>query len=1099
MHYLSPAHPYEHLMFVIHFEQIADSALYHKLYRGNKYIMRFLELYEQLLLEHNVVNNNDISDFVEQFAADCKNENAAEWFKVVLARYLEKDDQTNVPLNDTNIPRNAPAWLDAAIERGDDLRVFQPPVHLVTSFHHLVDYFDFLHQNADPVIQNRDRLMKVTVDIALRKATDWSDASAKDAASSEVGDVTEVFRDGAYRWVEPNTLEACKRDAAILGHCTAQGVYDSEFKSKAMRFFFLHDRKGQPHVCVSIKNKTTLDQAKGKQNKAPVGRYAQLCANFINSLHLHDLSDRHHDLKNMGLVVNEEGLLSLVSQTGKVVFKIGDVRVYETDATPFEVVDRGYGRSNTNAGGGKDYWFNSPEGDLFRINVGKNGLAHLCGYGCDSDRARTLAVEFLNNFFEGGAPPPLETSPNTTSQNDLVYDFKLKYDYLTKRYGTIQEVASSKLEIEGGYSAFTHNKKVYGALHPSIMVFGPESDTDAVLEVVLDGKGRVSSPAYGFDDKVDLLIKVLNAIDAAPAADVRRFGFVKWRAEKHVFYDLASRKWGGIEVVPVVWSKGNYSLHRREEEAGEDVHYMMVKKGQPDCFYEWRKSPQGNDSFSFIDPKDGSLMNSATGISDKEAQKTMMAVLNGCEELNWLRESSAGNLDEFNIFYNKGKWQSREKAGEVFHRFDDGAYITAIPRHDTTTYSIYNGSETLLCAIDASSARGGVGTHFEFSKDKIHASRYLLWLFNHISVSGATDTIDGDRGYGGKDSVKGFLWRMGLFYDNRSESWKLIQDGKLIYDGDGYRAVNFRNRVFIVDNEDGCVGWFKKGEPRTEITGETVFIPHTMSDLYRYLADLCKHTDFEMPAPSFGEQDRRRSDGFAFGPDGTFDAIDRHHPPEVVLTLPKGYTWVRKAHDSRFYQHEKEHDLHHNRFSLCNKDGESFMRVEIDEGFLGRVVFSAKDTFDAYQTTTSLAQMKDGPQKKYLLALLKKIDANITPAQATELKYYRTKDGSFKSLTGNKMLQSFLQGRIDFGDGHVFKRDNHYSREKSGQLKWELGIENPEAEHHYERFNAYIRIVLDEDGIESVHYLNKDVKRKPNEYMPYIQKLMKIFATISGD
>jgi hypothetical protein len=66
-------------------------------------------------------------------------------------------------------------------------------------------------------------------------------------------------------------------------------------------------------------------------------------------------------------------------------------------------------------------------------------------------------------------------------------------------------------------------------------------------------------------------------------------------------------------------------------------------------------------------------------------------------------------------------------------------------------------------------------------------------------------------------------------------------------------------------------------------------------------------------------------------------------------------------------------------------------------------------------------------------------------------------------------------------------------------LKWELGIENPEAEHHYERFNAYIRIVLDEDGIESVHYLNKDVKRKPNEYMPYIQKLMKIFATISGD
>jgi hypothetical protein len=42
-------------------------------------------------------------------------------------------------------------------------------------------------------------------------------------------------------------------------------------------------------------------------------------------------------------------------------------------------------------------------------------------------------------------------------------------------------------------------------------------------------------------------------------------------------------------------------------------------------------------------------------------------------------------------------------------------------------------------------------------------------------------------------------------------------------------------------------------------------------------------------------------------------------------------------------------------------------------------------------------------------------------------------------------------------------------------------------------------VKLDDEGIESVKYLNKKVKRKPQEYMPYIQKLMQIFALVSGD
>ena len=81
--------------------------------------MRLLELYEQMLLEHNVVNTDAITRYVSQFASQCHNQNAAEWFNVTLARYLERHDQINVPMTDDAIPRNAPDWLDGAFSDHD--------------------------------------------------------------------------------------------------------------------------------------------------------------------------------------------------------------------------------------------------------------------------------------------------------------------------------------------------------------------------------------------------------------------------------------------------------------------------------------------------------------------------------------------------------------------------------------------------------------------------------------------------------------------------------------------------------------------------------------------------------------------------------------------------------------------------------------------------------------------------------------------------------------------------------------------------------------------------------------------------------------------
>lgn len=1075
--------------------------------------MRFQHLYEQFLLEHNVVNTDAIKQFVAQFSAQCHNENAKAWFDTTLARTLERDDQTNVPLNDNNVPRNAPSWLEDAIARGDDLRVFEAPMHMVTAFDHLADYFNSLDQTGDPIMQNRARLLKVTVEMALKKAEEWTATAAKKAAQEDVQGMTFIFEDGPYKWMKADTLEALKRDGAILHHCTAQSTYDTEFKKGTMGFIFLHDAKGIPHVCVSFKyyggSPSSLDQCKGKQNLPPIGRYSKLCANFINTCtpDLVENAAKNGDIQRMGLVIGSDGKLTTATEDAgntKVVFRIGNVRVYETVGQTFDVRQSYYNDGGTKAGGGADYWFNSHEGDLFKLNVGSNGKAYINYHApqVTKEQLREYLQKFLNEYFTDGAPGPLDSYSQSTTKNLLVYgDLNLRYNALTKKYGTPEEIAEKQFEVGGlaGYLWADEKGSTEVRIQDAegVQVFSvPISKTYQNVEGKLNTINWMRSKNERAEVPQKTLIDLFNTMGLPPAEDIGNHG-QKWRMDLGIFYSAREKKYGKLtDVCEPLWEKAPYTIWKRIET--DTPRIFMMKKGQPFPVFEV-KTTDGDLNVR------GEIASSETDrwgeieykTEETGVPKLLKAAMNAVPELSEVmhRNWHDGSLDDYEIFHNKGKWHDRDKAGSVFHKFDDGFYFATIEQGEAVIYTLYDAKDTPLFAVTIEGKK--IERSKVLTREYIRGSRHALWLMNELKIH-EINTVDGGNQYGwrGDDKTAGMLWKLGLFFDTRSYAWKLVQDGKMVYDGSNFRAVNFRNRVFLIDNQDGCLGWFKKDGNQI---GQHDKLGGDTRTFYKALEELINNTPFWMSRPgrdSYHGEDEYRKHGFMFANHGngmTLTDTEKLWPTETVLKLPKGFKWVRMATDKVFHDDEKEDTLHGERYSLQTEDGKSFMRAIFDDEYLSKAIFSTKDTFESYHTTSNLKEMKDGPQKKAFIALLEKMGKKLHPMQAREFGYFRTRAGTYKAIKGNKALEGFLNGLIDFGDGHEFRLDKHDKNE------WTLGVEDPNSQYEWDKFKPYLKVKLDDDGIESVTYHKKEIKRKPSEYMPYIHKLMKIFATISGE
>lgn len=177
---------------------------------------------------------------------------------------------------------------------------------------------------------------------AVRETKAWDERMAKDMAKAEaekahIGVAVQKEYPDKYKWVEVQSKEALDHEGKTMGHCV--GSYCDMVKAGNTKIFSLRDPKGGSHVTVEVRPgqrnewllekqfaqwkeaaelaglppreinfekwkanlppvPPTIEQIKGKQNRAPVKEYLPYVQDFVKSGKWGDVED----VGNAGLV-----------------------------------------------------------------------------------------------------------------------------------------------------------------------------------------------------------------------------------------------------------------------------------------------------------------------------------------------------------------------------------------------------------------------------------------------------------------------------------------------------------------------------------------------------------------------------------------------------------------------------------------------------------------------------------------------------------------------------------------------------------------------------------------------------------------------------
>ncbi len=238
-----------------------------------------------LLLERNIVNQEEIDEFLKSLRVS--KPSSKKWVQSNLRNHLLRTFEEVEPVKSVE---NPPAWLKAAIQRGDELFRVVFSSDFRDEIEHVVDW---LESDAVP-----EDVSRVSVPQAIKHAQNWL-AELVSGDSSEAGKTKQIksYSDG-FSWVELQDQAALTREGESMGHCV--GSYCERVDSGSTRIWSLRDRKGDPHCTIEITN-GVVQQIKGKGNKSVVEKYHGYVKDILGTeLSSYEVND--YELKNFGMI-----------------------------------------------------------------------------------------------------------------------------------------------------------------------------------------------------------------------------------------------------------------------------------------------------------------------------------------------------------------------------------------------------------------------------------------------------------------------------------------------------------------------------------------------------------------------------------------------------------------------------------------------------------------------------------------------------------------------------------------------------------------------------------------------------------------------------
>jgi hypothetical protein len=467
--------------------------------------MKLVHLFEESLFEGlNIVNPDGIAEFIREPAERAGSEIATKWFTNKVGDYVRSQKTGLQPLDD--VPPDAPDWMRAAFDRGDELARFVGDDRLHDHLMHIADFLAWQAQN-DP--REHQKILKRSLEQVRQDTDEWVAARNREAQDRETeGDVREVMKfDNGLRWVQLQTPQGFDREGRLMGHCVGSYAERVLKPGTNQKVYSLRDAKNQPHVTMHV-IEGVLDQCKGKGNAPPVARYVPAVKALLNTgrVRAHTQSYKTRDTEEIGLFHNAE--------TGR----WGGVENFEGEPLDGGMVARRVAGSEP----GHQRVFFTPAGsgtvmaqlNYFHLSATING---------DRSTMLPLLIGYLNDHPEliGDRSPGFDSSllrgAGIVANADL-------------RFGPVEDAASASYPLAGGYRAIQVEQPARTTL---FVLFDPDGIVADTLKVqrgrLLDDPNEVHAAALA-----DLANKALGQINPALLIRFNDAG---------VYYNWESKRW----------------------------------------------------------------------------------------------------------------------------------------------------------------------------------------------------------------------------------------------------------------------------------------------------------------------------------------------------------------------------------------------------------------------------------------------------------------------------------------------------------------------------------------------------------------------------
>lgn len=493
-------------------------------------------LAEALLLEANVANVEAIDAFVAAYMKKCELPQGKVWLKKKLRTFLLNSPEYLTRLDPKNISIKLPDFATAALEKGEEVFVFDPNgrvTEMKDSLQHVLDWFDAMHRTIEAgadsmndVATNDFRMTQKEVE-KLQKINLGQITAAADAWFNHMGtrlrgvkkeiagvEIIHTWPDGYYvvRYTDPQVMRLDGRD---LQNCLQHGNYWSQVRHGTNQVFGI--RKPNDEAVVGIRTEKKewrsseiraalaagksaeeagtweLVECKGKANKPPIDAYIPYVVDFLRLMKNINI-ENNSDLKAAG-VFYSNGNFGSFADVAELVYQNGRDNVYRTD----------------------DEFRANFRGETFRGNISDNEVASI------SPVETAAPVLILLNL------PPTQTLMRTLANNNIYYQ--------EGKYGTPQTI--------GKHIGDTSSHKLY---ETSGWVFAYNDEKDLALRIgtngLVDGKsGGISSiDSIGkINTRTPDLIAILNLIGLAPLLNIETSNLfdraICWNGAQYGRYD----------------------------------------------------------------------------------------------------------------------------------------------------------------------------------------------------------------------------------------------------------------------------------------------------------------------------------------------------------------------------------------------------------------------------------------------------------------------------------------------------------------------------------------------------------------------------------